>query len=249
MTDYFLKKYVGGCTLRREREVFMAHFCFCQFSSLPEFEDIERFLHPDEIEYFKTLKYPKRQKSYLLGRYCAKNAVSSYTLEKNLTRILLKDGVFGQPLVCYANQPNIQISITHCENFGAAIAFPELHPLSIDIEKIRPEKKEVIESKLTEDEKKMVNELSCYDSAFLTIFWSAKEALSKILKCGLMTPFHIFELKRFEKRADYIIGFYKNFSQYKSISFEVSSYICTLTCPKKTEIDLDLEAIRRFSIF
>ncbi len=249
MSDLLGKQYVGGCTLQRAQEAFRAHFCFCQFPSLPKYGDIELFLHFDELEYFKTLKYPKRQKSYLLGRYCAKSAVSSYTSEKNLARIVLKEGVFRQPLIYYAHEPNIQVSITHCEDFGAAVAFPELHPLSIDIEKVRPEKKGVIESQLTEDEKRIKNELSCSDATFLTIFWSAKEALSKILKCGLMTPFHVFELNRFEKRSDCVIGFYKNFAQYKSISFEVSPYICTLTCPKKTEIDLDLEAIRKlFSV-
>jgi len=210
MSDSLGKQYVGGCTLQRAQEAFRAHFCFCQFPSLPKYGDIELFLHFDELEYFKTLKYPKRQKSYLLGRYCAKSAVSSYTSEKNLARIVLKEGVFRQPLIYYAHEPNIQVSITHCEDFGAAVAFPELHPLSIDIEKVRPEKKGVIESQLTEDD-----------------------------------PFHVFELNRFEKRSDCVIGFYKNFAQYKSISFEVSPYICTLTCPKKTDIDLDIEAISK----
>ncbi len=55
MSDLLGKQYVGGYTLQRAQEAFRAHFCFCQFPSLPKYEDIAPFLHLDELEYFKTL--------------------------------------------------------------------------------------------------------------------------------------------------------------------------------------------------
>ena len=52
------------------------------------------------------------------------------------------------------------LSITHCNEFGAALVFLEAYPLWLDIEKIDPDKRDVLESQTTMLEKEGINALS-----------------------------------------------------------------------------------------
>ena len=80
--------------------------------------------------------------------------------------------------------------------------------------------------------------------ALLTLFWTAKEALSKVLKTGLLTPFTIYEIAQLEIKSGYIISCFKNFNQYYNISFQLDHYMCSITCPKKTNLEIDISALK-----
>src|SRR5437763_869645 len=92
--------------LMREDGTFNATLCLSQMSLKQLLckakQDI--FLHPKEKEYFDTLKFDRRKASYLLGRYCAKSALSNLQQER-MENILITTGVFGQPVI-YSNKLN-----------------------------------------------------------------------------------------------------------------------------------------------
>lgn len=104
----------------------------------------EAFLHPDELRYFMSLRVPRAQHSYLLGRYAAKMAVGAYINNPVFTDIRIYPGVFNQPILQLQNVRNVQLSIAHSGEMGIAIVFPEDHPMGVDVEIISREKSETI---------------------------------------------------------------------------------------------------------
>ncbi|MDA8561980.1 4'-phosphopantetheinyl transferase superfamily protein, partial [Gammaproteobacteria bacterium] len=146
-------------------------------------------LHKKEILYFETISRQKRQHSFLLGRYCAKKSIILTNKIESMSEIYIKNGIFEQPIVCHPIINNMNISITHSDNIAAAISFPETHPSGIDVEMISRDKIKTIKTQLSITEIR----LSKNNIDLITIFWTAKEAMSKVFKCGLMIDFNILE--------------------------------------------------------
>jgi len=238
--DWFeMQVYTEVIDLVRAKKVFRAALCCCFFSMQQPKKELIQYLHTQERNYYNTLTHEKRIRSYLIGRYVAKQAVAAVTGEVDLTNICIESGVFTQPIVVSGKQ-NIQVSITHCEHCGAAIAFPEAHPMGIDIEKINPAKRYVLESQITENEQKQIRSREFSYDTGLALLWTAKEAISKVLKTGFMVPLQVFEISKIQLYDHYMITYYKNFAQYKAISFSINSYMCSIVCPLRTETGFDI---------
>jgi phosphopantetheinyl transferase len=233
--------YQTSLLLQNEEQQFSAGFCL----SKAPFNELQSaygsFLHPKEQNYFATMQYPKRQQSFLLGRYCAKVAATAFTNEDDLTKTCIENGIFQQPFVHHKNHPNLQVSISHTDILGAALIFPEAHPMAIDIETICDSKSETISTQLTKTEQ----EISNAEIKTLTTLWTIKEALSKVLKCGFTVPFELLETENFNIFDSFATSHFKNFSQYQAMSFEVGDSICTLVFPKRTKFILDIPAIQQ----
>lgn len=234
-------------------ETFRANLSFCYFPRINYCQETVKYLHPQEQKYYETLKFKKRVKSYLLGRYAAKLAVGAITGEEKLERILIQQGIFNQPIVTYPAMQNIQVSITHSDDLAAAVAFPEACPVGIDLERISLNQAGVLETQITELEKELIGHLvraGLYSNVeVLTLFWTAKEALSKVLKTGLTTPFSIYEINKVGIDSGFTISHFKNFTQYCSISFQLDSYMCSITCPRKTKPGFDMPVLKdKFSL-
>ncbi|BBB93464.1 MAG TPA: 4'-phosphopantetheinyl transferase superfamily protein [Methylomusa anaerophila] len=238
--------FIDEFDLIRPENKFSATLCCCSFSHKIDYEGIIQYLHTQERNYYNTLKFEKRSRSYLIGRFAAKQAVAALTGEEKLTDIVIQSGVFTHPIVI-SNKQNIQVSITHCEDYGAALAFPEAHPMGIDLERIDPCKRDVLTGQNTEFEATRIVPLvaaaASYDAG-LTLLWTAKEALSKILKTGLMTPFELFEISRIDIGDDFIMCYYKNFAQYKAMSFIVDNYMYSIAYPIKTQLHFDVRSLK-----
>lgn len=244
------KTYVDELLLHGPDEDFKAGICFCSFPDSLHHQEIVRSLHPQERDYYDTLAFKKRKNSYLIGRYAAKQAVSALTGEKNdLRAILIRHGIFNQPITTSMREQNLQVSIAHCDELGAALAFPEAHPMGIDIENVCAERCSAMESQMTKAEIRMIKDLSCSYDRLLTLLWTVKEALSKILRTGLTTPFHIFEINKIESKSGHFLCFFENFAQYKAISFDVGLSVCSLVFPIKTEITIDIPLVKRMFDF
>lgn len=235
--------YIDELGLIRPENRYKATLCGCFFMHMKDYEDTIQYLHPQECDYYNSLKFAKRIRSYLMGRFVAKQAVAALTGEKDLKNIFIQFGIFTQPIVI-SNTQNIQVSITHCNNFGVALAFPETHPMGIDLEKINVNKMDVLEGQITEFEKERINLLPITYDLGLTLLWTAKEALSKVLRTGLMTPFDVFEISKIEFYDNYIICYYKNFAQYKVISLTIGNYMCSIVHPIKTKLCFDIQAFK-----
>ena len=235
--------YINEIDLIRPGNTCKVTLCCCFFSCMTDYESLIQYLHSQERNYYNTLQFEKRIRSYLLGRFAAKKAVAALTSEENLTNIFIQAGIFQQPVVV-SGKHNLQVSITHCDDFGAALAFPETHPMGIDIEVIDPAQRAILERQMTEAEKEKIIFLPVAYDMGITLLWTAKEALSKALKTGLMTPFEVFEISKIEFRENYAICYYKNFTQYKVTAFTLGSYVCSIVHPLKSELHLDIEPLK-----
>lgn len=238
-----INTYFTELNLMRPDSEFKAALYYCFLPPKMEFSELTPHLGKYELNYFKTLRFEKRIRSYLIGHFAAKQAVAALTGEKRLANISIQPGIFNQPMVV-PNHYNMQVSITHCDDFGAALAFPEAHPMAIDIERISPDKREVLEGQATDSEKEKCLSLPISYDAGLTLLWTVKEALSKVLKTGLMTPFDLYEVSKVECYDSYILGFYKNFVQYKVMSFTIDEYMCSIAYPLKTELYFNIQSIK-----
>jgi phosphopantetheinyl transferase len=230
--------YIDELQLIGPEKKYKSNLCCCFFSSTKEYEDIIQYLHTQERKYFDTLKFEKRIRSFLIGRLVAKHAVAALTGELDLADIYIQAGIFNQPIVV-SNNKNIQVSITHSGDCGVALAFPETSPMGIDIEIVCPANSRVIERQMAQGEIEQIDALVLSRDKGLTLLWTAKEALSKILKTGLTIPLDIFEISKIEICDNCVMGYFKNFAQYKVISFVVDNYVCSIAYPFNTDIQFD----------
>lgn len=223
--------------LLRKQTTLNASLCIIDISLEILESKTEIFLHPDEYIYLSTLPYTNRRHSYLLGRYCAKQALSTEPFSLLPTTYAITSGIFGQPIVTAGK--NIQVSIAHGDQLGAALAFPEQHPMGIDIEPINNNNLEVMQQQMTDDELKLISQYLTDETEAATLLWSAKEAISKVMRTGFMVPFTLFEIASCHIDGDYIYTQFKNFHQYQACSFKVNHHLCSIVYPRQTKMMLD----------
>ena len=204
------------------------------------------FLHSNELDVFDTLKMPKVQHSYLLGRYAAKRALGAFMADVVLTDVQVSSGIFQQPVLHLADGGNIQISIAHTNEMGIAVVFPEGHPMGVDVETVDQKQSETIREVLTPGELNKLGLIHRDVNKSLTLLWTMKEALSKVLKTGLMTPFHLYEIESVEHKDDVVICNFINFPQYKALSWLSGNHAWSIVLPRKST--LDLAVIKRLYI-
>ncbi len=91
------------------------------------------FLHRNELAYYQRLPAPKRQQSYLLGRYAAKRALTTFLETADPTLIEVASGIFTQPIVKFPTPDPVAVSISHAGDFACALA-AQKSSLALDIE-------------------------------------------------------------------------------------------------------------------
>lgn len=198
------------------------------------------FLHPEECLRYASMKFERRRTSFLLGRYAAKKALSCYFDEPDMSTIAILSGVFGQPVVQYLSSSHATLTISHTPQAACAIASPDVHPMGLDLESIDEAKSEVLKSQMTSDELGFLPVTMASEITGLTIMWSAKEALSKILMCGLTCPFKLLAIRSLDQNEDYYEGEYLNFEQYKFQSWVTETAVCTVVFPRRTQIETEM---------
>jgi phosphopantetheinyl transferase len=219
--------------------------CLCLINS--KFEVLlankEVFLHPQEIDVFACFKHVKRKKSYLQGRYCAKLAVINLFPILKANEICIANGVFGFPYIAEPNYVNVEISISHSGEDAVAIAFAQSDPMAVDLEQILATRNLAIQSQLSPAEINLIIEQFQQLEYGFTIIWAAKEAIAKVLKCGITIDFKVFEVDSIlQDNEKYIITFIK-FSQYKAIVWQVRTAVCALVIPRITNIIYEITPI------
>lgn len=196
-------------------------------------------LHPKEREYLNSLKYSKRKYSYLQGRIASKIALKATDENLDVSTIEISRSVFNNPLIQYSNN-NLQVSISHSSSVGYSMIFPEEHPLAIDIEAINESRLSSMEGINCKTEKQLFHNTGANIVELNTILWSAKEALSKILKTGLMVNLDIYEVSKIIDHKTYFESNFKNFFQYKVLSKVTHDMIISIALPLKSFIDNDI---------
>ncbi len=196
---------------------------------------VAELLHPNEVAY--SQKAPNAQ-AYRQGRIAAKRALSCLVPTVAASEMFIDRGVFGFPVVKNPRVANLQVSISHCEATALALAYPEAHPLGVDIERIRPDRVVASESLLTSSEYQLLNSLPVTRIVGLTLLWTIKEALSKVLKCGLTVDWSLLSPQHLEK-SDYAWkGSFTSFGQYQSLSWIAEDWVCSVVLPSRTSANL-----------
>lgn len=213
---------------------------FCMISKdMPELVKCIDILSLDELAYYESIKFIKRKQSYLLGRIAAKRSISTLLgLEEKIKDISIQFGVFEQPIVKSPSHQNIQVSISHSHNYGVALAFPEEHPMAIDIEIIEDKTVEIMSEFISTLELRKIESYFSNLSVGATLVWSIKETLSKVLKTGLTTDFRIFEIESLEKKGMLYLSKFKFFTQYEVVSLIRGSFALSMVLPRFSFPDL-----------
>jgi 4'-phosphopantetheinyl transferase len=69
------------------------------------------------------------------------------------------------------------------------------------------------------------------------VIWTIKEAVSKAIKVGLMTPFATLEISSLHRLSDGgLLCYFKNFAQYKCYSWIIGKWILSIAIPKNSKL-------------
>ncbi len=224
---------VFDLTLIRENRVYQGAFGITNIEYEVLESQKEKILGNDEMIFFQALPDARSKDSYLRSRFISKMVLARHMGQEDFTKIGIRHGVFHQPLVAGTNH----ISISHTGNYAACLVFPDEHPMGLDIEKVTDNAVEAIGSQLTEKEKMLAGDLSGKKEYVYTRFWTTKEALSKVLKTGLMIPFQLLEVKSVMKEHEYDVSYFRNFIQYKSVSFRMGEQVISVVLPAETNFN------------
>jgi 4'-phosphopantetheinyl transferase len=197
-------------------------------------------LHPNELAQYERFAVPRRKTSFLLGRYVAKQALAVLLREPVYANIEIAPGVFTQPIVKFPTPEPVGVSITHAGELACALAFPQIHPMAIDVEQLDAKSLEAMKSQILTEELSPEALPQVSELVRCTIIWTAKEALSKVLKCGMMCPFSILETVELRQDAAGYVGYFRNFGQYKFHTWVLNDHVMTIVLPKWTTMVIDL---------
>ncbi|MBV8275928.1 MAG: 4'-phosphopantetheinyl transferase superfamily protein [Verrucomicrobia bacterium] len=194
------------------------------------------FLTGPELAYWDRLVFPGRRLSYLLGRDAAKQAVAAFSGIADPRTFEVAAGVFHQPVVRGASFLPIGVSIAHCDAVACAVAFPDEHPMAIDVEPVNDHRAAVMERELTSREIRALEAIGCGAIVARVVGWTAKEALSKALRCGLTCPCSLLAVARVVAAEGRVAGEFENFGQYRFESWIRQGLVLTLVLPRRTRL-------------
>jgi len=193
-------------------------------------------LSPEEAAVAARYQLPRRRGSYLMGRYCAKAALAPLLGENDLRRIGIHAGVFGQPLVRHRSGAPFGVSLTHWDTGAAAIAFPDGHPMGIDGESPNPDRLHTMSLSLSPEEARWAARSPLLRT---TAAWTAREALSKVLRCGLMAPLEFLAIAppaEADGNRGILEGNYAHFTQYRFVTLFHQQAVLSLCLPRRSRI-------------
>lgn len=189
-------------------------------------------ISPLEWERSLQFQHDRARNSFLLGRRCAKQALHLLDPSLDLPSLSLISGLPGHPLFTGTLNP-YEVSISHSIDFALSILSPATHPVTIDLERVRPERIEAIDRMLTEREKKIVK-ISPDPEATATLLWTAKEALSKWLRCGMSVDFKMLEIQTLQQESDRLSGTFSHLFHLRFESWSVGEWWITVVFPNKS---------------
>lgn len=177
-----------------------------------------------------------RYSEFVHSRYITKKAVQNLMPDTPLNNIQVLKGVFEQPVLEISHgSASYDVSVSHKDNIAASLVFPHYHPAGIDIDVVTPQNMKALNRMLTAHEQHICGEYSERKMAIYT----AKEALSKIMKCGLTVPVHFLEVNALQKEETFYSGVFTNFCQYQFISFASGDHILTMVFPKNSKCTIE----------
>lgn len=234
LTPHFSSKTIE---FQRKESVFHGHMTAVSMELYPLLDSSkEDFLSPQELEFYKCLSVPRRKHSYLIGRYATKRSAASYLTTNKLKQIVVESGVFNNPLCTGPFNDMPMVSLSHTDSHGIAIATDRKHPVGIDIEKISTANSQIINKVTSPSELMLLKQHDIPTEVGLVLFWTAKEALAKSMTFGLMVEMEILQISSITPISGGFQLLFKNFHQYKCVSWMQQELAISLALPKKSEI-------------
>lgn len=171
----------------------MVSLRICEMTAAYTEEDAEKVFSKEEMEQYRSKKNVKRKKEIFWSRKMAKDAICDISDRKEeMQQISIGKGQLGHPIV-KGRQRSCQVSITHCPDYAAAVAFPEEIMIGLDMERVEHKAQLGIEEILTDREQKLIPEFLDKE-LFALVMWTAKEALGKFLKLGLTMNLEVLQI-------------------------------------------------------
>ncbi|WP_410511170.1 4'-phosphopantetheinyl transferase superfamily protein [Paenibacillus sp. BR2-3] len=190
------------------------------------------FLSPSETDKYFSFKYQRRRNSYLLGKLAAKLAIASE--EDDLDHIIIEHGILCQPIVAGSDR---KITITHSDSIGAAVYYDPRLLIGIDIEVVDQKTEDALKKVTSQDEEALINQSDADYGAMLTMLWTIKEAMSKVIQTGFTVAPDMFEISEIARKEAGFISQFKNFPQFQAISILSHEYVLTVVLPRKAMAD------------
>lgn len=222
-------------TLKREDKLYKGMLGITNVNYAMLEEEKSRILDDDEIRLHQSLLNDHIKESFLRSRFICKMSVGNFLNSDEFKTIKIRHGVFEQPLLDSTNG----ISVSHSGDFAACVVFPDEHPMGLDLEVIQEDAVMKIDSQLTKNEMILADQLEEEKYRSYTRCWTVKEALSKVLKTGLMVPFHMLEINSLKPDKKYTLSYFKNFIQYKAISCTLQDVMVSVVLPAETEFKIE----------
>lgn len=150
---------------------------------------VPAFLSPIERERLAGLRFPRRRKSWLLGRWAAKSLLQTVLPGvPALAEIQIENEAGGAPFAQVCGQPlDGCLTVSHREDQALAAYTP--HPglrIGADMEIVPAESPDFLSDYLSLGELEIVARLRAGERArWMILAWSAKEAVLKALRIGL----------------------------------------------------------------
>jgi phosphopantetheinyl transferase (holo-ACP synthase) len=144
-----------------------------------------RYFHASELAAYEAMN-PRRQRSFLLGRIAAKDAVRKACWDAGHgdmfpAELTVGNEPSGRPFVSGSGTEGLHVSLAHCQWVGVALVGTR-PDLGVDVERIEPRSEQASGSFVTDAERAL---LPVNDDEWLTRAWSAKEAAAKAAGTGL----------------------------------------------------------------
>ena len=136
-------------------------------------------LSKEELDQYRQLSKFKK-KDYLIGRIALKQALANYTSQDFDQKVTIKNNDAGLPYV--EGVRDIYCSLSHSYNRGIGIVAP--YRVGVDIEKIRPHKKSLLNYVANQEEIDVVQDFFGTQTDVMTLIWVIKESVMKGVGAG-----------------------------------------------------------------
>ena len=236
--------YSGKINFKNKKNEYNAGLYIIEDCNFEDLNNINTYLHKEEIEKYLSLKVDAVKQRFCLGRYCGKRAIALINKTFKPNEILITNGLFGEPVV--KNLPGIQCSITHRHTSGAALSFSNELMMGIDLENIDDEQVQNIRTQLTEKELELKKKSDLNEKAFCFLLWTSKESLAKTIRTGFTVPMELFEIENLIKTGKEMNIVYKYFKQFTTKCFITDTLSISITYPVFLEWDMPLDLINSF---
>lgn len=208
------------------------------------------FCGPREMARLRMLTVPRGRQAFLQGRLAAKTAVGAMlgrlepTARFDPLGVEVENGHLGRPLVHGA--PGLGVSLSHCQGFAAAVAFPLDLPLGLDLERVRPQNALALSDRIPPEELAMARFTAppgAHAALPPTLLWCLKEALGKLLGCGLATSPEELAISSLDPVPNGVAAGYAHTAGYQGLAAVSASMLLALAAPGNVTLELDLGAL------